>query len=461
MRGNDPEQLVARNGVLQQQVDLYRRDVINLSGSLVDLVQVLSRLGHAANKEVLDSAVTLARNIRVNSHDTQAIQDAADAFLSGYKKAFESGAIQTHDSAQSTILKNRLMSGDELVEALSPVADWVQGTGHPSGIEPGICERLAELVLGLPLNEDDSLQVKKMCEQMHAGHADPIFIENALAKVSGFVGRAHACSVSRDADVQLLIRRLVDEFSAVESFLNNVSARDDESLAHAESVQSDMVKNADDLWAVLDEGATLVEVREQVLDRASAIRSQMHHYVEAAKEQRQRAANDTELMCARMTRDFLTGLHNRRMLEQTMSGWLAEAESSDDLCCVIWDIDYFKRVNDTHGHEFGDSVLCTVANALKDRVGSEDIAVRLGGEEFVTIIRNASPHQVLSWANETREVIGQLEHDTADGQAIGVSISCGIAHFMRSDTLQSIMARADKALYEAKNQGRNQCYASA
>lgn len=156
-------------------------------------------------------------------------------------------------------------------------------------------------------------------------------------------------------------------------------------------------------------------------------------------------------------RDPLTGLFNRRYMEESLQREIATAQRKNrSLAVVILDLDYFKKFNDTFGHEAGDFLLREVGSLLsrKSRVG--DIACRFGGEEFVLIYPEAEPEIAIQLAQQLREAIQGL-HLQQFGRSLGqVSASFGLAFFpIHGNTADQVLRAADKALYEAKGAGRN------
>ena len=118
----------------------------------------------------------------------------------------------------------------------------------------------------------------------------------------------------------------------------------------------------------------------------------------------------------------------------------------------MFDIDHFKRVNDTYGHDVGDTVLKTLGSLLGRRLRESDTVARLGGEEFVAILPDTGAQDALALARHLVKVVSETFIDP-----IGrLTISCGVAQVReRSDTAQSVLNRADDALYRAKRTGRN------
>ena len=158
-----------------------------------------------------------------------------------------------------------------------------------------------------------------------------------------------------------------------------------------------------------------------------------------------------------LLQDQLTGVHSRLAFERRMEEELARhAREEQPLSFTIWDIDHFKRVNDTWGHPAGDHVLRAVAQLLQRYTRAADFVARLGGEEFVVLLPATRVDQARVIADKLRELVAAKEH-TFDGGAVTVTVSCGIAEAGAGDTAADVYARADAALYEAKAAGRNRC----
>ncbi|UTF58814.1 sensor domain-containing diguanylate cyclase [Gilvimarinus sp. DA14] len=152
--------------------------------------------------------------------------------------------------------------------------------------------------------------------------------------------------------------------------------------------------------------------------------------------------------------DELTGVYNRRKLLHELNLRLAESLRYQlPFSLIIFDIDFFKRVNDRYGHIAGDSVLQEMSNLCREQLRAADILGRLGGEEFALALPNTRLEEACQTAERFRRLID------AHAFSIGahVSISLGIAEFDGTDTkIENLLKRADSALYKAKKNGRNQ-----
>ena len=156
-------------------------------------------------------------------------------------------------------------------------------------------------------------------------------------------------------------------------------------------------------------------------------------------------------------RDPLTGLFNRRYMEETLERELRRAERRKvSLGIIMFDLDHFKKFNDTFGHPAGDVVLREIGAFLQTRVRVEDIACRYGGEEFLVILPEASLDDTRKRAEQLRKGIKQL-HVRYHDQALGaVTVSLGVAVFPdHASTTEAIVRGADAALYRAKGEGRD------
>ncbi len=152
--------------------------------------------------------------------------------------------------------------------------------------------------------------------------------------------------------------------------------------------------------------------------------------------------------------DELTGIANRRNLTEVLAKEVANAKRyQSSLSIVMFDIDHFKRVNDTYGHNIGDLVLKEVSNSVANTIRSGDSFGRWGGEEFLCILPNTDANFTFQLAERLR--LGIADSLIDDGPAITASF--GIAQLNNLDTLESFINRADQALYSAKEQGRNRC----
>lgn len=168
----------------------------------------------------------------------------------------------------------------------------------------------------------------------------------------------------------------------------------------------------------------------------------------------------TSRMVARLRdqtrRDPLTNLLNRRALEEELqTQWQGLGRGGPGFALLALDLDHFKRVNDRHGHLAGDAVLTQTALRLRSAVRDLDIVARTGGEEFVVLLPQSTPEAALAAAQRLRQAVSAAAFEWP-GHAIVLTVSVGVSMTRQDDVnAQQVLQRADRALYRAKEQGRN------
>ena len=156
-------------------------------------------------------------------------------------------------------------------------------------------------------------------------------------------------------------------------------------------------------------------------------------------------------------RDTLTGLPNRHAYNERLVIELARWKRyHSPLSLIVWDIDHFKNINDSYGHKAGDKVLLLIAKQLSEHSRATDFISRFGGEEFTMLLPNTDSQSALVLANQLRQTIEKTGFN-ASGASVAITISCGVTEFIQNDTDETAFERADQALYQAKQQGRNRC----
>ena len=162
---------------------------------------------------------------------------------------------------------------------------------------------------------------------------------------------------------------------------------------------------------------------------------------------------------AQASTDALTGLPNRRYFDE-FCGLLARRRRADDAVGVLMiDIDKFKVLNDTHGHATGDEVLRAVGGAIIAAVREDDVPARYGGEEFVVLLRNPTPEVALDVGERVRAAVAALDMGRLGVRAVSVSVGVAVARHA-DQSIDALIAQADRALYRAKRAGRDRVVAA-
>jgi len=215
----------------------------------------------------------------------------------------------------------------------------------------------------------------------------------------------------------------------------------------------DSIGNDQDVLAVLadelrDETQSAEQNTSEVVTQLRMAETEINKLQEELGQARQEAAID-----------HLTGLGNRRTLDLALQQAVADAAlKGANLCLLLIDLDHFKAVNDQYGHAAGDRVLKEVARTLRVTVKGRDTVARYGGEEFVILLQDTSITGAIQVAESLRRQIEQITAETASERwppELRVTISVGLAWYLRGDQPSHLIDRADGALYHAKRGGRN------
>lgn len=199
-------------------------------------------------------------------------------------------------------------------------------------------------------------------------------------------------------------------------------------------------------------GVLLRQINEKTL--------QLEHLSQHLEEQVRDKTNALQIANQQLfelaTTDSLTHIYNRRFLEETSEREISSSlRYGTDLSLIMFDIDFFKNINDTYGHHVGDDVLIALTQTVQSRIRQNDIFARIGGEEFVILMPNTTLNEAILLANELKETIVQLSIPVNDS-TISFTVSFGIATLSEQcNSYQTLLNHADRLLYQAKESGRN------
>jgi diguanylate cyclase len=250
------------------------------------------------------------------------------------------------------------------------------------------------------------------------------------------------------------LSRVLDNMASTAAEAGDRTARFDQSLLE---------------WSrqLLDESALNAQAREQLQTLLGDTR-EMRQAMTALQQrldasQSEIAALREEVSQARSEAlvDALTGLANRRAFERRLASCLTTPEAMPStepgVCLVLGDIDFFKRVNDSYGHSFGDQVLRAVAQSIKRLAGEPRLAARVGGEEFALLLPKAALGEAQALAEQLRGAIAASRIRRGDNeQALErVTLSLGVTQLAHGESANDFFERADRALYASKRSGRN------
>ncbi len=241
-------------------------------------------------------------------------------------------------------------------------------------------------------------------------------------------------------DLEVLLENTIEHSDAVETLLHESNRQLRAEILERKGVERELKRSRAELQRLLDrvsrDKQDLEIILETITEHGDFIEEQTHQ---------------------ESIHDSLTGLYNRQYLEHCLEREIHRAQRQKGVLAVVMiDIDYFKVFNDTFGHDAGDRVLQCVGKCLQDQVRDIGIACRYGGEELTLVLPHYPPAQAQSVAEQTRQAIKNLEVCHRGKLLAPITISAGVACYPeQGQTLLEVLKRADLALYQAKNEGRD------
>jgi diguanylate cyclase len=231
------------------------------------------------------------------------------------------------------------------------------------------------------------------------------------------------------------------------------------------------------LSASVRESVDLAELQSKILASLERMHSHVRHHLDDENARRAEAEAEADRLRGELRtleeqtfdlrrqiaqtrdsarRDPLTGLPNRRAYDDRVAQEYARWKRfGDPLALLVWDVDDFKKINDTFGHKAGDKALVMLGKLLRERLRATDFIARFGGEELVVLLVGAGRDDATRLADEMRRAVetGGLH---AHGQPVHLTVSGGLALFAAGDAPEDVFERADQAMYRAKQAGKNQ-----
>jgi diguanylate cyclase len=279
-------------------------------------------------------------------------------------------------------------------------------------------------------------------------------------------------------DIESFLSDISIQLNSLEKYTLYVKNSNDQSIEIRGNLSDAIDLQVDQIKHRTAEAKELDSLQQNIKQHLNDLSTQFHKHKETEDERQHNTQNQINLMSEKLEdmeveadtlrnnlkvahdialRDALTGLPNRLAYDERTAlehcRWL---RYKSPLTLVIWDIDLFKRINDDFGHKAGDKTLTLVAQLIFNNCRETDFIARFGGEEFVMLLPNTDSEQALGLAETIRSIIAESGFNH-NGQSIELTISCGISQFSEGDDHEIVFERADQALYQSKEQGRNKC----
>jgi diguanylate cyclase len=287
-------------------------------------------------------------------------------------------------------------------------------------------------------------------------------------------------SQSEQEDIDKFLSHITEQLVALGQTVNGASTAAQKSAENRNKLDQSVAEQMKELQLSSTNATKLEPLKKVISNRLANITKEIQEQNQKEAIQRQKTQQQLDELTLKIKdiesessdlksklkiantqalRDTLTGLPNRNAYNEHLEYELARWKRyHSPLSLIVWDIDHFKKINDSYGHKAGDKVLLLIAKQLSEHSRGTDFISRFGGEEFTMLLPNTNKQSALILANKLRQTIEKTGFNASGSSvAITITISCGITEFIEGDTDETAFDRADHALYQAKEKGRNQC----
>lgn len=319
-------------------------------------------------------------------------------------------------------------------------------------------------------------QVFALIEKLHDNASDDMWVK-VISNINDIIVEALSNYQSEVHSAEKFLAELSKRLQEIDGFVQSANVMRNESLESGRALGRTMTEQVDGISSDMKQAADLDTLKSSVAEKLDVIQSHVSRHLES-EEQRHTTASKREKelqskladlesetqglreqikeAAIKAVRDAVTGLPNRQAyderMEQEYSRWKRFGEP---LAILVWDIDDFKKINDTYGHQSGDKALRVMGEKLQDTIRETDFIARYGGEEFVVLLVGTDLDGAREVAEKMRQRIEKVGLK-ANQDMIRMTVSGGISMFQQGDAPQDVFERADQALYEAKRNGKNQ-----
>jgi len=346
--------------------------------------------------------------------------------------------------------------------------------------QPGICSFSLQLLDSLNFPVELQHQVTQLRDQLILGVAI-IDTPKILNGIADLVSLTRSNVEQEKQDLQDFLQQLTENLHDIDKYIAGAQSQRAAAMVSNEEFGNTFDAHVKDIRSSLEDVSDPKQLKLIIRGRIDTIRDHVFHHRDGEMKHHQQLEEELTKTNTRLKElemesqqlrqrlieehahaihDPLTGMLNRLAYEeritQEYSRW---KRYQTPLSLLVFDIDHFKRINDTYGHKAGDKALKLIAKCLQSNIRESDFIARFGGEEFVAIMPETTIKDALEAANKLRQAVEKNQFHY-EGKDVKITVSCGAAQFQKNDSIDSTFQRADKSLYICKQQGRNRCHTS-
>jgi len=301
---------------------------------------------------------------------------------------------------------------------------------------------------------------------------------NLLRRIALTISNAYMEIQSELKETESFLKKVTNQLNEITLQIADIEIIENESFSNSVTLNSEMEKQIELIKTGVDDAETIEDIKKTIDTRIEVLQNNMDQFINVEQSRKKQSDNHHKELVERLSdmegeteklrqcieterkkayNDALTGIPNRMAFDERMDQEFKRWQRyNNKLTVCLVDIDKFKNVNDTYGHKAGDIVLRTVAEKCASKVRKSDFFCRYGGEEFALILPETDLSAAITVAETIRESIEHCSFQYGE-QNVGITISCGLAEVKGKDNLDTVFKRADRALYKAKDSGRNCC----
>ena len=315
-------------------------------------------------------------------------------------------------------------------------------------------------------------------KQQLAQRSEDADVTSLLRRVALTISNAYMEVQAELIETEGFLKKVTHQLNEITLQVADIETLENESFSNSISLSTEMEKQINLIQTGVDKADSIENIKNTINNRIEVIQNNMDQFISVEQNRKKTSTNNHKKLTDRLNdmesetkklregiekernkayTDALTKIPNRMAFDERIAHeYRRWKRYNNKLTLCLIDIDKFKNVNDTYGHKAGDIVLRTVAEKCISKVRGSDFFCRYGGEEFALILPETDLSAAITVAESLRESIEACAFQYGD-KTVAITISCGLAEFKGKDNLDTIFKRADKALYEAKNSGRNCC----
>jgi diguanylate cyclase len=331
--------------------------------------------------------------------------------------------------------------------------------------------------LGVPSELHDQVEAIKTALAVPLRDSD---LEPMLGRIAELIAAMRTRVQSEKAEIESFLQQLTENLRELDNNLQSAVAAHRDTVEDGRALDAEVQVQVQGIEESVQRAQNLDQLKHVVQDRVDTIRRHMDVFRRSEDERIERAEREVEKLNDRLRRleaeseslrgriqqernlaliDPLTEINNRLAYNERIAQEYARWKRYQaPLVFTVWDVDNFKKINDTYGHQAGDKVLKVVAKLLSSQVRETDFVARYGGEEFVILLPETDLAHARKVAEKIRAAVESCEFHYRNERVL-ITISCGLAVFAGADEPDGVFARADAAMYRAKAAGRNCCRA--